>query len=500
MQKGIFRRYFTVFLGMILISIVTLGAMLLFFSSQYFRESEHNMLDEHAKNAANLAQKNLEQNSLNHQGKEEEAPLKVDRDILSDSFRLMSLSRNVDIMLLDSQGKALISTSEEDNFHIYRVPQSILNRTAKEGFYKGVDTLGKIYNVPHYFVAYPIKDLEDQNVGVVIATSSTTGMSGFLKEILKMFLFSSAAVLLISAIIIYFVTKRIVKPLKEMSEVAQAFGKGDFTRRVSVTDNNEVGQLALAFNNMASSLSVNEVMHRSFVANVSHELKTPMTTIGGFIDGILDGTIPQEKQSYYLKIVSDEVKRLSRLVVSMLNIARIEAGEMKINPANFNMMDTIFSVLFSFEQKIEQKNIEIRGLTDERQIVVGDQDLIHQVVYNLLDNAIKFTPENGYIEFSIYTEEERLFVGIKNSGAGIPKEQIEHIFDRFYKTDKSRSFDKKGVGLGLYIVKNILNLHGGEIMVRSKVGEFSQFIFSVEKAKLAKDNRNRSGKNKGGVE
>lgn len=478
MQKGLFRRYFTVCLSTILISIVTLGTMLMFLSSQYFRESEHDMLQKHADSAVDLTYKNLQQNSFEY----------VDKSI-QEQLQLMSLSSSVEIMLLDSNGAALLTTSDDNNLSQYTVPVDVLNRAVQEGSYRGVGTLGNVYNNPCYFVAQPVQGSNGKVLGFIISTSSTSGMSSYLNEMLRIFVVSSAGVLVVATIIIYFVTKRIVKPLKEMAEATKAFAKGDFTTRVTVNDYDEVGQLAIAFNNMASSLSVNEVMHRSFVANVSHELKTPMTTIGGFIDGILDGTIPPERQSHYLKIVSDEVKRLSRLVVSMLNIARIEAGEMKISPTDFDIMETVLSVLFSFEQKIEKKQVEIRGLEMQKFMVNGDQDLIHQVVYNLVDNAIKFVPDGGYIEISMYEENNRVYVGIKNSGTGIPKEQIEHIFDRFYKTDKSRSYDKKGVGLGLYIVKNILNLHDGEIMVRSKLGEFSEFVFNIAKAKPLRGQR-----------
>ena len=168
--------------------------------------------------------------------------------------------------------------------------------------------------------------------------------------------------------------------------------------RVPVTSADELGQLALSFNNMANSLSNSEGTRRSFIANVSHELKTPMTTIAGFIDGILDGTIPKEQEDKYLHIVSDEVKRLSRLVKSMLDLSRIDSGEMQLHPTNFDITNTIVTTLLTFEQKIDEKGIEIRGLEEARpQMVLGDQDLLHQVVYNLIENAVKFTNDGGAI-------------------------------------------------------------------------------------------------------
>lgn len=268
-----------------------------------------------------------------------------------------------------------------------------------------------------------------------------------------------------------------------MSHAAKAFGNGDFSIRVSPKSRDEIGDLGMAFNNMANSLSNSEGMRRSFIANVSHELKTPMTTIAGFIDGILDGTIPPEKHDHYLKIVSVEVKRLSRLVKSMLDLSRIDSGELKINPVKFDLTDTVCSTLLTFEKSIEEKNIEIRGLDDAAPLnITGDQDLLHQVVYNIIENAVKFTNAGGYISFVLTDSIDRASVSIENSGMGIPAEEVPMVFDRFYKTDKSRSRDKNGLGLGLYLVRTIIKLHGGEITVRSVESSFCCFEFYIPKA------------------
>ena len=204
-----------------------------------------------------------------------------------------------------------------------------------------------------------------------------------------------------------------------------------------------------------------------------------MMTIGGFIDGILDGTVPKEKRRQYLETVSDEVKRLSRMVRSMLSIARIEAGDMKINPTNFDINDLVCRTVFAFEQKIEGKSLEIVGLESDEIYVYADNDLIHQVIYNLIDNAVKFVNEGGCISFSFTQKDGKVFVSIKNTGVGIAQQELPRLFDRFYKTDKSRSLDKTGVGLGLYIVQTIINQHNGDLIVQSVEGEYTEFTFSV---------------------
>ena len=208
-----------------------------------------------------------------------------------------------------------------------------------------------------------------------------------------------------------------------------------------------------------------------------------MTTITGFVDGVLDGTIPPEKQRYYMKIVSDEVKRLSRLVRSMLDLSRIDAGELKLNRSRVNLTELVGNVLVSSEQRIEKKHLRITGMEDcEDYAILGDYDLMGQVLYNLLDNAIKFTNEGGEIQIHLSRNSGRIYCAIRNTGDGIPPEEMPQIFERFYKSDRSRSLDKNGMGLGLYIVKTVINLHQGEITVRSVAGEYTEFSFWVPAA------------------
>jgi signal transduction histidine kinase len=227
---------------------------------------------------------------------------------------------------------------------------------------------------------------------------------------------------------------------------------------------------------MTNSLARLETMRRSFVGSVSHELRTPMTTISGFIDGILDGTIPEDRRDYYLSIVSSEVKRLSRLVSGMLDIAKLEAGEVELKYERFSFNEMLCGIVLGQEQRIEKAGLQIKGLdclSDTE--IVGDKDLIHQVLYNLVDNAIKFTNENGEISFSVTIDNDNLAFIIKNTGDGIPESELPFVFERFYKGDKSRSNIKKSLGLGLYLVKTIVSAHKGQVSVTSKQGEFTAF-------------------------
>ena len=205
-----------------------------------------------------------------------------------------------------------------------------------------------------------------------------------------------------------------------------------------------------------------------------------MTTIGGFIDGIIDGTIDEEKQSYYLGIVSEEIKRLSRLVQSMLSMAKLESGEYVLKREIFDFRELLFTIVISQEQRIENKKINIIGLdTLDSVSVNADKDLLHQVIYNLVDNAIKFTPEEGEITFSLDVVGKRISFKVINTGKGIPENELRYVFERFYKVDKSRSANKNSTGLGLYIARNIVSAHGGKITVSSKENATTTFTVDL---------------------
>ncbi|MEG0898084.1 MAG: HAMP domain-containing sensor histidine kinase [Oscillospiraceae bacterium] len=471
-RRTLMSKYFQICVSIILVSLVILGMMLLLFAAQYFKDDKYELLVRNAQQASKITSVGISQIQTTYV---------IDDKLTLSTYRILGNAIGADMFLVDNNGKTILCTDSENcNHTTYLIDKKILAKAAA-GYYKEFGTLCNIYKTQHFTVAMPVKSMDGVILGTVFASADASSLTEFLMEIFKMFLLSAIAVLIISFIIIYFTTSRLIRPLREMVTATESFSRGDFTVRVHVEGYDEIDRLAMAFNNMASSLATLESTRRSFIANVSHELKTPMTTISGFIDGILDGTIPPEKHNHYLHIVSDEVKRLSRLVRSMLNIARIEAGEMSINPSGFDVNDLICRTVFIFEQAIETKNLEIKGLDVDKIMVEGDNDLIHQVVYNLIENAVKFVNQDGYIEFIYDTNREggKTYIGIKNSGEGFSKEEMPKLFDRFYKTDKSRSLDKNGVGLGLHIVRSIINLHNSDIMVKSVKGEYCEFGFDL---------------------
>jgi signal transduction histidine kinase len=317
--------------------------------------------------------------------------------------------------------------------------------------------------------------------GTVFACSSSAIQDELLGVMIKTIIIASLWVMLAALVAVYIITQRVIGPLKDMSRMAKDFAAGNFAARVPVRGNDEVAELAVAFNNMADSLSRLEVMRNTFVANVSHDLRTPMTTISGFIDNILSGAIPPEKRSYYLELIRTEVQRLARLVASLLDISRIQAGDRKFDMRPFDICEMARRILISFEAKIEAKHLDVEFFCDEERLhAFADHDAIYQILYNLCDNAVKFSKEGGKLSVSLtLSKEHRVTVAVYNEGEGIAAADLPFVFERFYKGDKSRGLDKSGVGLGLFISKTIIDAHHESIWVESEAGSFCRFLFTL---------------------
>ena len=390
-----------------------------------------------------------------------------------------------DVVICNARGKILLCSDSPFGCQHQGlfVGTDYLQEVLRSNGVRDTGVIKGLYDDPRYIYSVPIRSSSGMAVGIVIVSQSADSNDVLLGKLTNIYLFLSVLAVVISALFMGLYVKRQNAPLKEMSKTARDFGHGDLDARVEIRPNYsaEVEELALAFNNMASSLQKSEYQRQEFVANVSHELKTPMTTIGGYVDGILDGTIPEEKSHHYMQIVSAETKRLSRLIRSMLDISQLqrEQGIPEENKSRFDLEECAGQVLITFEQKINAKDLQVEvEMPDHPVYILANQDYITQVIYNLVDNAVKFCPIGGTLGLRIREGSDKAYISIYNDGQTIPSEELPLVFDRFHKTDKSRSQNRDGWGLGLYIVKTIVCSHGENISVSSHDGR-TEFTFTM---------------------
>lgn len=469
MFKRIFTKYFTITTTIIIISFYVLGATLFFFFSQYVMTEKRNSMLENGRQIAALYSSILTDYTL---------PMDY---YLGGMMSVVSTAQGVHVVIGTTNGRVFICTDSGDcAYHTGDIPESFIQRVDQEGEVTMVDTLEGFFQERNLIVAFPVRAESGDMIGVLVLATENQLSPIIYADIGRVFFVSSLLVMIVVFIAIFFVTRRLVTPLWAMNNAAKKMAKGNFDVSIPVKGDDEVAELTIAFNNMADSLRVMEDMRKAFMWNVSHELKTPMTVISGFIEGILDGTIPPEQEKKYLKIVHTEVLRLSRMVGDLLEVARIESGTKKVNPMEFDLCEMLTRAMLSYEKKVSEKGISVEFHTPQESVKVwGDVDDLYRVAYNLIDNAVKFANQDGQIDVSIVPGDKKVFVSVKNTGQGISAEDIKHIFDRFYKSDKSRSLDRTGVGLGLHIVKTLLDLHEEEIAVNSVEGEYCEFVFTV---------------------
>ena len=401
---------------------------------------------------------------------------------------ISSISRSTGnhIMIADVDG-TVVSVSDMEAVSPYigkHINEAVLAEIDKNKRYQQITSLDNIYNErPYYVVGLPIiTSGNGRMVGYVFVGSDCTGIVKSWGTASMLFAATAIVIMALALLMSYFTSKLQAEPLNEMAAAAHRFAHGDFSARVADTGRvDEIGALTASFNTMAESLEKSEQLRSDFIANVSHELKTPMTTIAGFADGILDGTIPKEQQERYLQAISSETKRLSRLVRQMLEMSRIQSTDAaQLLSTSFNISEVIMRTLLTFETKITERDLDVDIQLPEESIVVrGNEDSYTQVIYNLLDNAVKFSERGSTLGIALWKQEGRAYISVKNHGETISSEELPFVFDRFRKTDKSRSKDRDGVGLGLAIVKTILNNHEEDITVTSRDG-VTEFVFSAK--------------------
>ncbi len=501
-MSSIYKRHFLLTVNIILLAFALLGVFFMGMTRSYIVREKKDVLNGDATYVANLLSVAMENGG------------KLEEDSLQDTLAFVTEVSNVDVLICRTDGTVIFNyggdpfpetdgdglqdvleplinlgsffegeETEETAPASDSISASVMTELAENGRYEGMDQLG-FYETKHFSVGLPIL-ADERTVGYVLVTSSAQNLATLWNSFFSLYLTVALIVLVFAVISSFVVTRRQAKPLSAMAEVVRRFGMGEYDLRVEEDAQEEEGirELAKAFNAMADSISSAEQRRQEFVANISHELKTPMTTIQGFADGILDGTVPPGRQQEALKTISDETRRLSRLVRRMLDTSRLAVqGQNVLCQTQFDIVEIYAQVLISLERKIVEKGLDVDvQFPDTPTMVWGDPDSIQQVCYNLLDNAIKFAHPGTTIGLKIAVKGNKAYVSVRDTGETIPKEELNLIFDRFHKSDRSRSLDKDGVGLGLYIVKTIMNNHKEVVTVTSENG-VTEFVFTLTMA------------------
>ncbi|MBO7251540.1 MAG: sensor histidine kinase [Oscillospiraceae bacterium] len=470
-MKTSFSRNFTTAALILLLALTILGASFQLQVKEYMTQSTITGLQKDADVITNLAMAYYLDNNM------ESREFLLNLDVISQVT-------DSDVVICDENGYVILCSNritgcEHQGLQLNR---EYLQKVIQNGGDTAIGVIRGLYTDQRYVVSAPIIN-KSQNGGIVIVSTPTNTTTEILNRISNIFLTAAVFVVLIAVMAVIAFARRESKPLQDMAKAANAFAHGNLEARVKVEEDcsEEMEELARAFNNMASSLQKSEYQRQEFVANVSHELKTPMTTISGYIDGILDGTIPERRQTYYLQIVSDETKRLSRLVRSMLDISQLqkEEGIPEEKKMHFDLEEVMGQVLITFEKKINDKGLDVDVDMPEYPVyTIANRDYITQVIYNLIDNAVKFCPEGKTLGLKIRVGGSKAYISVSNEGQTIPPEELPLVFDRFHKLDKSRSQNRDGWGLGLYIVKTIVCSHGEDISVTSRDGK-TEFTFTM---------------------
>lgn len=472
MRKSISVAFFSLVSTLMVLGIVLMGASEWVLFKNYFAKDRYETLDQVVGVTQRTAQYLVQQAEL---------PEGDELDALSTKLEIIGESAEAYLFFTDNDGRVMIASSP-DKLESLTVPEEMMEKidASDADYYHVFGTLGGMLDGKSYITVSEMRNENGQPSGYLFLCSSGEQLTQFKQQFWSNFLLSACVMLLCASILTKILMRQLTDPLQKVTDAAQRFGGGDLSVRVEgVEGEGEAADLARTFNRMADNIQMNDNSRGQFMGNIAHELRTPMTTIKGFVDGILDGTIPPENERQYLQIISDESRRLSRLVRRMLDVSQLQAIDPLREGKHFDICESMRRVLISMERKITDRNLDVEAdIPEEPILVLGDKDMITQVIYNLLENATKFAREGSTLYLGVTTIDGKARVTVRNEGDTIPAEELPLLFERFHKSDKSRSEDKDGYGLGLYIVKTILEQHKEKISVTSEDG-VTAFSFSL---------------------
>lgn len=468
MKKGLFSKMVATYTIIIAISFTILATVLSLWFENYYFEQNKNELAEKAELISDSAIQYMYGDISSYE--------------INKQLKLIGDYLNVDIWLTDKYGYVYaVSNEKYKGLEGKQILTSDLKDLRLKRFIEKKGNYGNIFPIPVHTIEIPIKH-RDNFKGTIIMHSSLDNIKYALKNVYKIIWMSAILAIVVSSIVIYYFSQKIIiKPLEQINNVARKISKGEVDKRVNVNSNDEIGELANSFNIMADSLEKVENNRRLFISNVSHEIRSPITSIKGFIGGMLDGIIPEGKWNYYLSIVYEETGRLTRLVNDLLDLSAIESGRFTLRIKEINLNEIIRLAVIKFQTRIIKKDLKVDVCFEEEELyVMADRDRTIQIITNVLDNALKYVNEGGEIKVSSKSKGKKVYVTVFNSGPNIDREDLNHIWERFYKADKART-SKISTGLGLPIVRSILSQLGEEIWVENKT-DGVEFIFTLTKS------------------
>ncbi len=478
MFKTLFSRMLSTYLTVALVLLLLLGLMVShMFEDLYITEKETEMRREIEQINIVVADKYMD---------DEKRPVALGE--------LMTIARKYDALIqirfVSSKYGAVSVRDEEsagkwapcEQVDISEAAQFVIEggggSTAATGMFKNVT------DMPIMTLTRPVTDKDNNVLGAIFLHADMNTSYAAVGQVYMDVLLCGCVAVILAILAVSYITGRITKPIVEMNKTVRSFSNGAFESRVPVVSYDEVGQLAGSFNIMADKLNALEQARRSFVANVSHELRSPLTSMRGFLEAMQDGTIQPEEFGKYLDVVIGENRRMTAMVNDLLNLARIESGQYSLKKEAFDINELIRRTLITFEARISAKSIDVNvELDPEPAYVEADADQIAQVVHNLVDNAIKFSPAGGKLRIGAAQQKKDVLIHVANTGAGIAEEDVPYIFDRFYKAEKAHTpSGSSGTGLGLSIVKRIIDQHEQSISVSSEKGGETIFRFTLKRA------------------
>ncbi|MBR4288410.1 MAG: HAMP domain-containing histidine kinase, partial [Clostridia bacterium] len=467
MKKRIYSRYIVACLSLCVGILILFTAFSVTINRQWQRHRDENELE---KAALNINQSITAMLALT--GQDFQYLLEEEAALLFDALSAQKGDSDMAVFITDASGKILLSTEGDPVRGKNSLPDDAVSESAKMARQSKVYESSLDGYLPKAKLCRTLllqKEHSQNRVQTVGMVYITLPLQNESFENVQLLVSLAAGLLLVAVgVLFFFVEGRMMRPLRELNEAAESFAKGDFSTRLDEESAGELTPLIRTFNHMAERSAENEKLRQTFVSNVSHDLRTPLTAIGGFVQSMRDGIIPTEKQGHYFDIILEEIRRLSRLVNTLLETSRMSDGKRKYIRGSMDLCEPCRTTLLSFEKRIEEKGIEVEAEFEQDRIYVSaDRDAISQVIYNLTDNAIKFIDPGGKLRVAVRLQGQKAILSIRNTGDGIPEEELYHLFERFYKSDRSRGLDKKGMGLGLFIAKSVIDAHGEEIWVKS---------------------------------